>query len=322
MRILYCGMKFDYGNPGRGLSFEHKTFYECLVRMGHEVIYFDFMQLSTELGRGTMNRRLLEVVRSEQPDLLFAILFSEELDKNAVRTITTETGTTTFNWFCDDHWRFEQYSRHWAPCFTWVSTTDSAAVEKYRRAGYANAIKTQWACNHFSYYPVPTGRAWDVSFVGQPHGTRRRIIGALRRAGIDVYCRGFGWPEGRVSHEEMLEIFSGSRVNLNLSNSSWDWRHPFERRRDQIKGRNFEIPGCGGFLLTQYADNLEEYYSAGGDLGVFRSTEELVERTRYYLRNEEERAALARSGYARTMREHTYDQRLRHIFRVMGLETA
>lgn len=321
MRILYCGMKFDYGAPSRGLSFEHKTFYECLVRMGHEVIYFDFMALMADLGQSAMNRRLVEVARAEKPDLLFAILFGEELDRKAVRTISEEMDTTTFNWFCDDHWRFDRYSRYWAPCFNWVSTTDSAAVAKYGRIGYANVIKTQWACNHFSYHPVSTLKAWDVSFVGQPHGTRRKTIETLRRAGIDVYCRGFGWPEGRVSHEEMLEVFSGSRVNINLSNASWDWRHPLQRRTDQIKGRNFEIPGCGGFLLTQHADNLEEYYVPDAEVGVFRTTEELVEKVRHALRNEGERAVVARSGYDRTMSDHTYEKRLREIFRRMGLRT-
>lgn len=319
MRILYCGMKFDYGNQARGLSFEHKTFYECLIRMGHEVIYFDYMQLMAEHGRSAMNRRLVEIARAEKPDLLFAILFGEELDRGAVRSITEQTDTTTFNWFCDDHWRFERFSRHWAPCFDWVSTTDSAAVAKYTRMGYSTAIKTQWACNHYSFSPVSTGRKWGVSFVGQPHGSRRRVIETLKRAGIDVYCRGFGWPEGRISHDEMLEVFSGSRVNINLSNSSWNWRHPFQRRRDQIKGRNFEIPGCGGYLLTQHADNLEEYYVPGHEVGVFGSTEELVEKVCRSLRNEEERRTIARAGYDRTMRDHTYQRRLEDIFKRMEL---
>ena len=60
----------------------------------------------------------------------------------------------------------------------------------------------------------------------------------------------------------MIEVFSRSRINLNLSNASNPWWRRWRRRRDQIKGRNFEVPGCGGFLLTQPADDLERYFES------------------------------------------------------------
>ena len=34
----------------------------------------------------------------------------------------------------------------------------------------------------------------------------------------------------------------------------------------QIKGRNFEIPGCGGFLLTDYVPGLERYFQIGEEI--------------------------------------------------------
>ena len=50
----------------------------------------------------------------------------------------------TFNWFCDDHWRFDSYTRHWAPHFGHPVTTSHGAVEKYRAAGIGNVILSQW----------------------------------------------------------------------------------------------------------------------------------------------------------------------------------
>ena len=43
---------------------------------------------------------------------------------------------------------------------------------------------------------------------------------------------------------------------------------------------------------------------------------------RHFLRHEEERAAIARAGYERTMREHTYVHRFCDIFRAAGLPAA
>ena len=87
----------------------------------------------------------------------------------------------------------------------------------------------------------------------------------------------------------------------------------------QIKGRNFEVPGCGGFVLTDRAENLEAYYTPDKEVVCFGDTEELVELARHYLAHEEERVAIARLGYERTLREHTYAHRFREIFQAMGL---
>ena len=78
-------MKYDYGRPEQGYSFEHYNFYHSLHHMGHDILYFDFMTLMQEHGKDWMNRRLLEVVEAEKPDMMFTVLFTEELDKAIVR---------------------------------------------------------------------------------------------------------------------------------------------------------------------------------------------------------------------------------------------
>src|SRR5262245_25900175 len=103
MRILYVAMKYDYGRPEQGFSFEHCNFYDSLVHMGHDILYFDFMGLLKEYGRESMNRRLTEVAKTERPDLMFSVLFKDELDPRTVRALSEERGMTTVNWFCDDH---------------------------------------------------------------------------------------------------------------------------------------------------------------------------------------------------------------------------
>jgi len=45
----------------------------------------------------------------------------------------------------------------------------------------------------------------------------------------------------------------------------------------------------------------------------------LIDKIRHYLANEKERAAIAKAGYERTMREHTYNHRFDKIFKQAGL---
>jgi spore maturation protein CgeB len=89
---------------------------------------------------------------------------------------------------------------------------------------------------------------------------------------------------------------------------------------EQIKARNFEIPGCGGFLLTGRTDNLEDYYDIINEVSCFEDADGLIDKVRYYLQHENERAAIAQAGYQRTLCEHTYVNRFKKIFHRVGLQ--
>src|SRR5579859_6724833 len=109
MHILFVAFKYDYGRAEQGHSFEHNNFFDCLHNMGHDITYFDVGSLLSKYGRAQMNQRLLDVVKAEQPDLMFAVLFRDELDPEVIQTISDGGRTCTLNWFCDDHWRFDNY---------------------------------------------------------------------------------------------------------------------------------------------------------------------------------------------------------------------
>jgi spore maturation protein CgeB len=315
---------------------------------GVNVEFFAFDEIMRSVGRKAMNARLLSVVQERKPDICFFVLFTDEFEKDTIRQITEQSGATTLGWFGDDHWRFSTFSRHYAPLLHWVLTTDSEAVEKYHALGCRHVIKTQWGVNHCIYTKHDLPADFDVTFIGQVHSQRKQIVRRLRQSGIDVKCWGKGWESGRLSQEEMITMYSRSKINLNFTESSvaFGWKpiakiflnrraddsivlnDPvtmmnsikvlFKDRRPQIKGRNFEIPGSGGFLLTSRADNLEEYFVPGKEIVVFNGTDDLIEKVRYYLSHDDEREAIRRAGYLRAIREHTYDRRFREILRTIG----
>jgi len=346
MKILYIGMKYEYGKKELGYSFEHYNFYDSLTKMNNnEVVYFPFDEIILEKGRDKMNKELLEVVQKEKPDLCFFFLFGDEIKKQTIKKIAQENKITTFNWFADDHFRFYNFSKYYTPLFSWVSTTDSHAIEKYNKIGYKNVIKTQWACNHLLYKPSNLEKIYDVSFIGQPHSDRREVVDRIKKAGINIKCWGNGWKNGRVSQDEMIKIFSQSKINLNLTKSSGNinlralasiflkkeldnslklinpkyWINNFQsilsKRREQIKGRNFEIPGSGGFLLTSNADNLTDYYEDGKEIVIYKDINDMIDKIKYYLEHNQEREAIAQAGYERTIKEHTYEKRFNNIFK-------
>ena len=350
LRVLLVCLKYDYGDHRRGLSFENVNFLDTLLNMrGVECTFFPFDEILREKGRDAMNDALRRAIGKGAHDVCFFSLFTDEISPETIRWASGEGGAKTLGWFGDDHWRFRGFSRHWAPYFDWIATTDSEAVEKYRAIGCRQVIKTQWGFNHHRCKTLGSPPEFDVTFVGQVHSRRRRTVRLLRRAGIDVRCWGKGWNAGRLSQDDMIKMFSKSRINLNLVDSSvlFHWKpmakvllnrradgslrlnSPFRMaenlvvlfvdRRPQIKARTFEIPGSGGLLVTGHADNIEEYFVPDKEIVLFYSVHELIEKTRYYLAHSEQRELIRAAGEKRALRDHTFEHRFRTIFRAMGL---
>ncbi len=336
MRILYAAMANEYGRPELGPSFEEMNFRGAFEGMGHEVHPFDFRARLDAVGQERMERELVALAAEVDPDLAFFFLFEDEVPPETIRAVGEAGRCPTMNWFADDHWRFDGFTRRYAPAFDWSITTDREALPKYAAIGVEGVLLSQWGVNRYAYDRIATALEHEVTFVGLPHGNRPETIARLRQAGHDVQCWGEGWPNGRIGHSEMVHLFGASAINLNLSNSStpprtlrfrlgalargrWGDARQARPRPSQIKGRTFEVPGSGGFLLTEAVPHLEEYFVAGREVAVFAGVDDLVEQVGYWLAHPAERSAVAEAGYRRTLAEHTYDRRFAEIFAATGL---
>lgn len=301
-----------------------------------DYIHFDICDFGDLRKRAKNNNEILKLVEKEKPDILFYGDFDGLVYPETLRYIKDNTSTITLHWFCDDQWRFDSFSKNYCWNFDYSTTTDHLAVAKYKAIGYENIILSQWAANQYVYRKMDLPYKYEVSFVGQPHGVRRSIIDQLKKERIPVAIFGKGWETspfkekwnrlmnklnvdvlmlntGMISHPEMVRVFNQSKINLNLSNNSTGMGQ-------QMKGRHFEVPACGGFLLTDYSPDLEEYYQVGKEVDCYRSFEEMADKIRYYLAHDKEREAIAKAGHERTLREHTWDKRFADIFHKIKLK--
>lgn len=83
--------------------------------------------------------------------------------------------------------------------------------------------------------------------------------------------------------------------------------------------RDFEAPLSGAFYLVQSYMDLPLFYRPGAEVETWSSLPELQEKVRHYLNHPRERAAIARAGRERAIREHTWDSRLHGLFHRLGL---
>ena len=335
-RVLLAVSRYDYGRPEWGDSFEFVNFVGPLERSGHVVRVFDTLEPHRRSAPEVAERDLLAAVREFEPDLLLCVLSNDELPLDAIREAGSRT--TTANWFPDDAWRFNWYSRRVASAFDWALTTSRQAERKYAELGI-KAVFLPWACNPELFYPHPGPKQYDVSFVGQRHGSRGRIIERLTADGLKVFTSGAGWPNGRLGWVEMAAVFSATRVNLNLIESSAGpllrrgWRFRGATRIDrllvplfppptQMKARVFEIAGSGAFALTGPFDELSECLIVGTEVVVARGYQQLRDTITYYLDHEDERERIAAAGLARCVGEHTYQHRFAQLFERIQLQSS
>ncbi len=337
MKIVPVFLHYDYGIKSRGESIEYQGggFYSALKQLTEEVYPFWFDEYLSQKEK--LQKEIVKFADKINPDIVLFILMRDEFSFETLDYLKSKY--ITINWFCDDQWRFESFTKCYAPHFTYAITTDKYALAKYKSIGYQNVILSQWASfGSLDNLDIDNIKyKYDVSFVGMFSGYRNWIVKELTKKGIKVECFGYGWQKGRVSYDEMTEIFKTSKINLNLSNSvSYDIRcitssikgfreaigARLKRGRktsEQMKARNFEIPAFGGFQLTCYTPTLEDYFEIGREVAMFGSIEDLVQQINYYLSNEEKRSQITIAGYERAISQHFLIHRLKDCLRKMSI---
>lgn len=103
---------------------------------------------------------------------------------------------------------------------------------------------------------------------------------------------------------EMPKVFYLSKINLNITSRSVESGIPL---------RVWDIMAVGGFCLTNYQPELEEYFEIGKDLAVFYDLKDLEEKIDYYLRHEDERVRIAINGYKKVREKHGLKGRMQRV---------
>lgn len=270
-----------------------------------------------------MNRDLIGQVEKwmaeEKADVIFSYLSGELVEPATLQSIRSH-GVPLINLALNDKEHFvgkikngraygaRDICRHFD--LSWTSTSD--ALIKYCVEG-ARPIYLPEGANPQIHKPYNIEKTIDVSFVGQCYGNRRAVIAALRTLGIAVETYGIGWPNGPLSIEDMVKMYSQSKINLGFGGIA-GYKDTF-----CLKGRDFEIPMSGGLYLTEDHPELGHAFLRGEEILTYSGIDDLVSRIKYYLENPAKAEAIRKKGYERSLREHTWERRFSKIFRLLGL---
>jgi len=328
MKILYCGLLYNYGKPDEGYSYEYMNIeaglHDC-SKMGMFELDCHYPDQS-EFASNAVSIKPEDILNNiSEYDAIFHVAFNESLDlPESVAKLALKQDIPVIQWDCDSSWRFSNSILPRRNRVSHFVTTHSATIPWYTSNGM-KVIKSQWGGSPI-YSPQSNIKTYDCSFIGQKHGQmpngkflRSEIIDAMMAAGIKIDIFGNYW-DGYVNwhgyareFQTIIDAISASKVCLNLSNP---WHYG---TMPQIKGRHFEIPQVGSLQISTPADDLESYFVNDKEIVIVNTVGELIEKTKYYIEHNKEREEIAAAGLKRMLAEHQWHHRFAHIFKEVGL---
>ncbi|MBI2630282.1 glycosyltransferase [Candidatus Pacearchaeota archaeon] len=300
----------------RDQEFAYKNFFLPMQKIFQEVVPFDLRKRYFIYGKRKMNQDLLKTIEKVKPDY---ILFSMSYDEVFFKTLETirkkYPNTALLQWFGDDTWRFDDWSRHIVLFFDYILSSEKNEHD-YKKDGINTAHFLNGA-NQDVFKPMDTEKKYDVTFVGGAIRDRPDFSRFLKQNNINIRVFGMGWEKypdlkdiygGYKSTEECVEIMNQTKINLSYSKT------PIPEKVDtHVKAKIFEVPACKSFLLMEHFPRVEELFKNSSKL-TFKTKEELLEKVRYYLSHEKEREKLTLELYKETMKKFLWDRQFENVF--------
>ena len=82
--------------------------------------------------------------------------------------------------------------------------------------------------------------------------------------------------------------------------------------------RLFEATGMGSLLLTDKKDNLSKLFEIDKEIVTYTCKEEASEKVQYLIDNPHKASEIALAGQARTLKNHTYEIRMKELLEILN----
>jgi spore maturation protein CgeB len=182
-----------------------------------------------------------------------------------------------------------------------------------------------------AHRPISDDAQWacDVGFLGGWEPRRERMLHSIAQTNVHLKFRGAYWDflqDGRWTLKRYLilnELAAGEPVHIHQDqvlacahegNEVYgdDYARALTGAKiglgflrtvcpDQHTTRTFEIPACGSLLLADRTDEHQDFFAEGREAEFFSSSEELLEKIKFYQANESARKRVAAGGRSRCL---------------------
>lgn len=297
--ILCIMPKYSFGIKERGLSPEYKAIYHTLKNNNYNVEYYDSLKFKDDISK--INSNLLMRLKKKKFDILFFSLSHYEILIDTLVFIKKKYNSKLINWFSDDSWKFDQYSKFYSNYFDLVISNSQFAKNYYNKKSIPS-ILSNWGCpdSWSNHYQSSKKCKIEVLFIGSSYLGRKQVINFLKEKNLNVKCYGWGWGTRVLTDNEIGKKIREAKISINFSKS--------KGKIKQTKARVFEITGSGGFCLTENSPEIKKFFEIGRELDCFEDKEQLFEKIEFYLSKENLRDKIAQKGNLRCKKNYMYSK--------------
>lgn len=154
----------------------------------------------------------------------------------------------------------------------------------------------------------------NIAYLGAWGPIQEKWLEQLSPLGLAIYGPGWNhakkntgsfaaWREGRGVGGEMSNAICGAEIVFNLIRSEHGCAHSM---------KTFEIPACGGFMLTNWTEEQSIFFEDGKHCVYFHTKEEMIDKVKFYLKNSGLRRKIAEAGSIE-VQKHSYIIRSKKI---------
>lgn len=319
------------------------AFADALSRLGHEVHRFGWSRFfSGSAGKLQayfplpgpallqLNHALARQADHLRPDVLLVWRGTHVLPV-VLRRIRTFGGTTIATYNNDD-----PFARVGGFKWFWCKRSHSVAdlslfyrpvnVDEAQRSGARRAAVMMPYFIPMKDRPLPLSDGdlqrfgCDAVFAGHYEADgREKYLQALVRAGLHVRLFGGRYWTSKVLGETAAHFGSicevlGDDYARALRAAKMSLCFLSKLNRDVYTRRCFEIPACGGLLLSERTSELKRLFREDEEAVFFSSADELVEKARWLKNNASDRMRIAAAGARRVHADgHSVDDRARQF---------
>lgn len=241
----------------------------------------------------------------------FDLYFFVDFHPSLFKVCRTKYHPRVFYWFDSFHHSFV-YPAQIIDCFDRSYFAEYQAVRALNNVGVSKVKWLPAAYYPGLYRPIKADKLHHYAFIGQPDDTvirkgltRKEFIMKL---GAEPAMRGY--VAQSVYGEAVNQVYNETLILVDRTIYS------------NIGTRVFETVGSGGFALVNRGSiptGLDELAMDGAHFVSYDdSYEDCIEKLRYYIEHENERAKIAERGEAHFRKNHTYSNRLDVILKDIG----
>lgn len=295
--------------------------------LGHEVLVFDVRQLNNDS------------IKKFSPDFVIGYDYSHFINTQAEK-IVNDLNIPTIHYFADDPNSkfshsgdlelFNKLSQSKGIVFCW----DKKLLDSFKNKAFYLPLGVDTKLYSVRKNDIIKS---DIVFAGRPLTAKRiRILcdifnnfpdklniysykkhfddsvkeieeaGLLNSVSLRAYkdsYKGFLETEKDIAH-----VYAGAKIVLNIT---------MEQGLSSMNYRVLETLGSGGFLLTDYKQDISDYFQQDEDMVFYKDNKDLLEKIPKYLENDKLRAKIAQNGKNKIMKYHTFKQRAEEIIKIL-----